>query len=549
MSKIKFIKLSNYLGVTESEIEPLKINIIKGPKGAGKTSIIEGLEKGITNKSRRTEVIKHGETEASIYIEMDDGLEINRKIRKDSSNYLSLRKQEQSVPSTEKFLRSLIKGDIFRPLDFISLSIREQTKVLLAMLEIEWTEQDIINWFGCLVDNIDYSNHILIVLKDIEQKYYKIREEVNREIRELNARIKTFYEELPPEYDGEEWRDKNVQEYYKKVSDAQHVNALIDKAKSLKDNFAIKVEAIRSNGENEKYRIALKYKSMYEDTKDIIELSKSKIEKATMYIDNSNYNLDVEISKLDRQLENEYNELLQKYTVLKENKKNEILREVKDQNEIIEFNKNKISVKEQELISLSDKEELEKSNIDETVKGEIEKEEIRIGNASKYLDENEMIDINTLQSEADHVSDMVGYLREWDRIIETRDGILNKKERYASELTVSIEKARALPGELLKTANMPISGISVDSEGRVRINETLIDGLSDGEKLELAMKIAKAQCGELKVICIDKFESLDTVSQHKLISEMEKDDFQYFITEVVDTDNDEVIIEKIGEAI
>ena len=144
---------------------------------------------------------------------------------------------------------------------------------------------------------------------------------------------------------------------------------------------------------------------------------------------------------------------------------------------------------------------------------------------------------------------MVGYLRDWDRIIEIRDGILASKQAYSSELTAKIDKARNLPGELLKTAKMPIDGISVDADGRVRINSVLIDGLSDGEKLELAMKVAKAQAGELKLICIDKWESLDETAQNKLLEVMTADEYQYFVTQVMNTESNLVEIEKIGEVV
>lgn len=126
---------------------------------------------------------------------------------------------------------------------------------------------------------------------------------------------------------------------------------------------------------------------------------------------------------------------------------------------------------------------------------------------------NEVKDIEPLQAKADEVAEMQSYLREWDRMVDIRDNKLAAKERYSNDLTARIDKARELPGELLKTAKMPIEGISVDAEGFIRINNTLIDGLSDGEKLELAMRIAKAQAGELKVICLDKFESLNPKAQ------------------------------------
>ena len=36
MSKIIILKVNNFLGVDELELEPGKVNIFKGPKGTGK---------------------------------------------------------------------------------------------------------------------------------------------------------------------------------------------------------------------------------------------------------------------------------------------------------------------------------------------------------------------------------------------------------------------------------------------------------------------------------------------------------------------------------
>ena len=546
MSKISFLKVNNFLGVDELELEPGKVNIFKGPKGAGKTSVIEAIEKTFTNKSRRTEIIKHGEEEATLFVELDDGMEVDRRLRSEKGDYLKVRKADEGVPSTEKFLRTLVNGHIFRPLDWVNLSVKEQTKSLLSMLEIDWSEQDIINWFGDMVDDIDYSQHILLILKNIEQKYYKTREEVNREVKELKGRIDALYEELPPEYNGEEWRSVKIQEYYKKVSEAQEINKLIEMAKSIQENFNNTVETIKAKGEKQKANITLTFKENKEDINDIIALAKNKIERANNFIANSNNTLEVELSKLDNQLESEYQDLLQKYAMLKDQKKRDILTAVEEQKEIIAINNNKISAKEQELRGLDEKEESEKLAVDEKVNSEIEKEEIRIGKAASYLKENTLIDIEPLQAEADRVTEMVGYLRDWDRIAEIRDGSLSSKQAYANELTSKIDKARNLPGELLKTAKMPIDGISVDVEGRVRINGTLIDGLSSGERLELAMKVAKAQAGELKIICLDGWEKINEKAQQELLEKMTNDEYQYFITLVTDTESGKVEIDKVG---
>lgn len=565
MSIIKKLSIKNFLGIDEMNLDASKINLIKGPMGSGKSSIIEAIEKAFTNKNRRTEVVKHGEEEATVYIETDDELKIDRRIRNDKADYLKVRKDGVSNISTEKFLRSLINGEIFRPLDWINKSVKEQTQSILAMLEIGWSMEDIEAWFGETPSNIDYNQHILIILKSIEQKYYKDREEVNRKIKELKTQIKVILDELPAEYDGEIWREKKVQEYYNKVSEAQKINTWIAEAKRLQESFEEKVNSIKANAENEKTSIALKFRNQREDIKDIIDLSKNKIEKATttiegleekltqgfVNIDNQqektlialDKELEERIAAIKKEHENQVIHVKQSHQTLKDKLKKEIEQTKEDSKDIIAAQQNKISAKEQELINLGDIEKAELKTVDEKIKNEIEKEEVRVGKAAQYLKENEPVDIEPLQKEADEVATMQSYLRQWDMMKNIRDGELTIKEQYSALLTQRIDKARELPGELLKVASMPIEGISVDSDGKIRINETLIDGLSDGESLELAFKIAKAQAGDLKLICIDRWESLKSQSK-VLLGKMLEDDFQYFITE--HTENEEFTIEKIG---
>lgn len=539
--KISRLRAENFLGIRERELELKKINYVKGPKGSGKTSLVEAVEKVFTNKNRRTELVRHGETEACLYVKTDDGLEIDRKIRTEKSDYLRIRKNEVAAPSTERFLRGMIQGEIFRPLDWINLSVKEQTKSILAMLEIGWSMEQINEWFGEVPsgDNINYDMHILQILKAIESKYFKERETVNREIRELEIQVKGMMDELPAGYDGDKWRDKKLQEYYAKVTEAQKINHWIEEAKTLKENFESKVASIKAQAEGEKSKVKLKYAEQKQDIKDIIELSKGRIEKSNELISNANERVEFELSKLDNELEAEYQALLQKYTELKDIKKKEIQLEVNEAKDIISINESKISAKEQELLGLDELMDHEYAAIDEKGVNAIETEKVRLGNAAKYLENNTLVDIEPLQAKAEEVERMQSFLREYDKMVDIRDGLLERKRKIAADYTVKIEKARKLPTELLKTASMPIDGISVDVNGLIRINGTLIDGLSDGEKLELSLIIAKAQCGELKLICLDRFESLNEKERINLINQMVNDDYQYILTS---TESDELEI-------
>lgn len=539
--KISRLRAENFLGIRERELDLKKINYVKGPKGSGKTSIVEAVEKVFTNKNRRTELVRHGKTEACLYVKTDDGLEIDRKIRTEKSDYLRIRKNEVAAPSTERFLRGMIQGEIFRPLDWINLSVKEQTKSILAMLEIGWSMEQINEWFGEVPsgDNINYDMHILQILKAIESKYFKERETVNREIKELEIQVKGMMDELPAGYDGDKWRDKKLQEYYSKVTEAQKINHYIEEAKTLKENFESKVASIKAQAEGEKSKVKLKYAEQKQDIKDIIELSKGRIEKSNALINNANERVEFELSKLDNELEAEYQALLQKYTELKDRKKKEIQLEVNEAKDIISINESKISAKEQELLGLDELMDHEYAAIDEKGVNAIELEKARLGKASEYLENNTPVDIEPLQAKAEEVERMQSFLREYDKMVDIRDGLLERKRKIAADYTVKIEKARTLPTELLKTASMPIDGISVDVNGLIRINGTLIDGLSDGEKLELSLIIAKAQCGELKLICLDRFESLNEKERINLINQMVNDDYQYILTS---TESDELEI-------
>ncbi len=538
--KISRLSIKNFLGINETEIDLKKINYVKGPKGSGKTSILEAIEKLFTNKNRRTELVKHGETESCLYVKTDDGLEIDRKLRTDKADYLKVRKNEAAAPSTEAFLRSMIQGQIFRPLDWINLSVAEQTKSILSMLEIGWTMEQIQGWFSEIPSNVDYEMHILQILKSIETKYFKEREAINREIKELEIQVKGMMDELPAGYDGDVWREKKLQDYYSKVTEAQKINHWIDEAKTLKENYESKVNSIKATAEGEKSKIKLKYSEQWQDIKDIINLSKGRIEKAKEFIASANEKVDIELSKLDNELESEYQALLQKYAEKKDLKKKEIAAHVDEQKDLININETKIATKEQELLGLNELEDHEYSSIDEKVVNSLEAERIKIGKAAEYLENNESVDIEPLQAQAEEVEKMQSYIREYDRMCDIRDGRLAVKREYSATLTEKIEKARNLPGELLKTAKMPIQGISVDSNGLIRINGTLITDLSDGEKLALSLTIAKAQCGELKLICLDRFESLNPSARKELIEQMVEDDYQYIMTST-ESDDFEIV--------
>lgn len=79
-------------------------------------------------------------------------------------------------------------------------------------------------------------------------------------------------------------------------------------------------------------------------------------------------------------------------------------------------------------------------------------------------------------------------------------------------------------------------GLSVDGEGKIRIGKTLIDGLSEGEQLALAFRIAKAQAGDLKLICLDGWNKINPRERTWIEQEISEDEFQYVVVSTEDGD-------------
>jgi DNA repair exonuclease SbcCD ATPase subunit len=543
--KIKRIEIKNWLGLSEFALDPGKINILSGHKGSGKSSVIEALEKGFTNKSRRTEVVRHGEEEATIYIQTDNDLEVDRRVRTGRTDYLKLRKPGQAVPQTESYLKKLINGEIFRPLEFIKKAPDEQAKIILNMLEIPWTMNDIQTWFG-EIPEVNYEAHILQILKQIEDAYYKHRETVNREIKVLEAQVAGIRNDLPPNYDGEHWKAQNVQEYYLKVAQAEEINKKIVAAQTLIEGLETRIAAIMSAAEAEKQVKKSTFERQRNDIREFNQFLIHKIEKAQAEIANSEQRIQQAEETLDLELQRKIQDLQEEYLLKKRQARKNIELESKVLEQQIADCQQSVAAKEQELLNVDELEAQALAAIDEKAKQQAETENAKAGNARTILYETEEIDVEPLRQKANEVANMQSYLREYDRMVDIIRTKLAPRQELSQTLTARIEKARELPMELLKIASVPIPGITVDSSGRIRIGQTLIGDLSEGEQLELAFRVAKAQCGPLKVICLDGINKINESDRTWIENEMQSDEYQYFVTTTMDGDLQVEIKEAIA---
>jgi exonuclease SbcC len=172
MPKISRLEIKNCLGISELEIQAGKVNIIKGGNEKGKTSILEVIEKGLQNTQRRTKFVRDGAKEATLYIEMDDATSIDRRIKPDGKTSSKITQHGASIPKPETYLKTIIgEGFGFNPIDFMGKKDKEQTEILLSLIPMRVTEQDLQDWFG-EVPPVNLNQHAIDVLAYLAEKYF-----------------------------------------------------------------------------------------------------------------------------------------------------------------------------------------------------------------------------------------------------------------------------------------------------------------------------------------------------------------------------------------
>ena len=406
---------------------------------------------------------------------------------------------------------------------------------------------DISNWFGEIPDSVNYEAHILQVLGQIVAHYFNQRASINQEISVLKAQVAGYRNELPPNYDGNEWRDKKVAEYYAKVHAAEQTNKSIDTAKNLIEGLEGRIVTVRAEAETEKQakinqmsqkRNEVKeFKAFLENkitsTKEIIAQADEKIKQSE---DSLSLGYEREWQKLKDEYDLKLKELDDLHAIKLQESKKFILDGVTVNEKLITSYEQSIATKDQEYANIDELETQSLLAISEKADEKIKTEDAKVGNARETLDFLYPVEVEPLRLAADQVASMQSYLRDFDLMASMIREKLAPKEELSKTLTARIEKGREMPKELLKIAALPIPGITVDSDGNIRQDETLIDGLSEGEQLELAFRVAKAQAGELKLICLDGWNKINPSDREWIEKEIAEDEFQYIVLLTDDTD-------------
>lgn len=448
---------------------------VTGSNGVGKTSIIDSIKYALTNDSSRDYVIKNGESEGEIFIETDTGLTIDRKKRVNQADYKKIRQDGKPVQSPEAFVRELFTPLQIDPVKFTQMSRQEQNRIILDLIEFDWDLNWIKEKFGEIPQGVDYQQNILQVLNDIQSE-------------------KGVYFQTRQDI-NREIRNKTA--------------FISDIAKDIPQGFhAEKWEAYDLSEAYTKITKAQEYNSRIERAKLFKDSYDNKVRGYQAEMEIAVSNLKSAIAAEREQLTNE-----------------------------IERKKAEIKAAEDKLNSLSDK-IADKTKIFES---EYREKVAKLNSDIKVADEytgKQLVDISAMQAEVKTAEEMKKHLNEYKRMKSMQDE-LETLEEHSKALTSKIELARELPGEILKTATIPVKGLTV-KDGIPLINGLPVSNLSEGEQLQLCVDVALSKPNSLQIILIDGAEKLSEKNRLALYEKCKEKGLQFIATRTTDSDDLEV---------
>ena len=394
--RIVKLKIRNLFGISEYSAGGESVEL-SGTNGVGKSSVIDAIKYALTNKSDRKYIVRNGETEGEVLIETDTGLRINRKVRTNQAAYKSVKNNGVEVGSPETFLKDIFTELQLNPVEFMSMSEKQQNAIILDMIEYDWDVRKIKEWFGEIPAWVSYDQNILCVLNDIQSEngeYFRKRTDINRDIRNKKAFVEEIGATIPEGYNLEKWENESAGEVYQKIEQIRKENETIQKAKRLLENRDSKVRGFEADRE---------------------------IKKAA---------INAEVGNRRAQIEKEIAQFNEKIEALK-----------KEKDGLDERLRDKLAVVEQEY----------KANV-ATYDAEVE--------TYKGCRDKEVKDVQELIDQAKEIETMKSHINEYKRMLSLEEDIENLTEE-SQELTDKIEKARSLPGEILANCNIPIAGLTV----------------------------------------------------------------------------------------
>ena len=473
--KVNKVAINNFLIIKEVELSPdSKLNVISGKNHSGKTSLIKAIQAGLLGTTDPN-VIKTGEDKAEILIDMD-GIKVQRVITPKGQRVKVTNTEGDIKANPQKFLNSLLGNFSFDPLAFILMSKPERRKYLMELFNPKVKEEyltDVIEpeLMDRIRPNFDKVDG-LTILKNLEDLYYARRTDVNKALKQKEG---AYQEALPEKYNPEEaFDDKAVMNLTIQLQNIEKVRA-----------DAKNIEVQNENAEKARARIECK---IAEFNGILAEVNEAEIQMIPSY-ETTIANYEAEIKAMQ-----------------------DSLAEIHTHHEVALQH---LSVKEDALKAIDE----QKAALDDFPLAEVP-------DISGV--EAEILNLDAAILEAKQKQALK---EKYDKAQEIKKEV-DTLDTQSKNLTGIIDKLRKdIPAKIVKDANIPIEGLRIDGDN-IFIGEKSLDNMSTSEQIGVALQMVRElnKDAKLKVLFLDRAESLDDETFEEFRKQIEGDDFCYFLT-------------------
>lgn len=190
------VVIDNILGIEHLELAPGTITVIEGANGVGKTSVLEAIKAGLGG-GRDATLLRQGAAEGQVVLVLDDGTEISKRVRADGPTAVTVKHPTfGKIAKPQGFLDKLADALSVNPVSFITATSAERAKVLLDVLPVPATDEDL--RAAGVTELPPESRNGLQRIDAARRQVYDERTGVNRAAKEKRATIAQLEASVPP---------------------------------------------------------------------------------------------------------------------------------------------------------------------------------------------------------------------------------------------------------------------------------------------------------------------------------------------------------------
>ena len=247
--KIQQVRISNILGLAHLEFNAGKFNVISGPNGQGKTSVLEAI-KAVVEGGHDATLLRKGADKGEVVLVLDDQTEIRKRITPNSSP-LQVVRDGGKVNKPSEAIKALTDMLSVNPVEFLRARKQDRVRVLLETMPLKVDHQRLEEISGIAVAGPE-DQHGLTLIDGVRKQVFDDRTGTNRAVKEKDATINQMKLAVPDLPAGVE--STNEAELRAKVEEATkgkdaELDRIRTKLEGIKAENQSKIDTIRAEAQ------------------------------------------------------------------------------------------------------------------------------------------------------------------------------------------------------------------------------------------------------------------------------------------------------------